>query len=203
MILLNFSNKKAYASLLIYLLTIVIFSFLILILSSCSCDPEDKSQQEKSEEEKSATVVEMLTDSAKAIGIWTFPMDNAHEIVYPNGTKRFLSPNTSIFSYDGTYVTIQLWTMKGWMWKTPDDYYKTSSKWSNDTLYYLPPFGRWNNLAVFKDDHFITDEILDDSTYIFSFEKISESEVEEKDSCILKDRKPHDYSIKSTDPYVE
>jgi len=147
---------------------------------------------------------QLIPDSVKAIGIWKFLKTDRYYEVFTDSTGRWYGPNTSIFIYDGTYITIQLWTMKDWMWKTPDDYYKVKSKWGHDTLFYLPPFGRkWEEMAIFKNERFTTSQMVNDSLIIFAYTKIKESEVEKEDSVILKKRKPHDYSIRPMDVYKE
>lgn len=142
-------------------------------------------------------------DSIKAIGIWQVPQDKRYIHGESNGNKWTSSPSPERFVYDGTYVTVMLFTEKAWMWKTPDDLYKLKSQWRNDTLFYLPPFGNWTPMASFNGNCFEYKYEIYDSVYTWTYLKIDKSEVDIESEELLKQRKPHDYSIKPTDPYKE
>lgn len=146
----------------------------------------------------------ITSDSVNAVGIWQIPKKSRNIVGETEGSRWSTGPAFDRFIYDGTYVTIMLITEKAWMWKTPDDLYKVKSKWNNDTLLYLPPFGgQWNTLAIFKNDHFHYSYTINDSTYTWSYSKINETEIDSGYSYYTKPRKPHDYSIKPTDVYKE
>ena len=169
--------------------------FLILttaIITACSTRMKESNDQ---------AIIEH--DTLKAIGIWQVPRNERTVYGETNDTKWVTGPNPDRFAYDGTYVTLMLVTMKGWMWKTPDDLYKVRSKWSNDTLFYLPPFGRWESLATFKNDAFHYSYEINDSIYSWTYKKITAKEMDSGYTDLIKQRKPHDYSIKPLDTYKE
>ena len=145
----------------------------------------------------------VLPDSIKAIGIWEVPM-NERSIEGKHGSTRWASsPGFHIFEYDGKYANLLLGVEHDWMYRTPDDYYKVATKWGHDTLYWLPPFGRWEELAIFNDSNFYTSQELYKKIYTWKYVKIYREQVPVQDSAILKKRKPHDYSIKPMDQYKE
>lgn len=97
------------------------------------------------------------------------------------------------FSYDpddGT-ITLRLLTLHPGQWKSKDDFYKLSAKWEGNTLYYLPPFGDWTELAVFENNRFVN--VGNGMQRIF--EKIPEDKVVGWNKDILKPRELHDYRI--------
>jgi hypothetical protein len=105
-----------------------------------------------------------------------------------------VSFNPSRFYYDGETVTLQLFTLKGWMWRSEDDYYRVKAKWVGDDLFYLPPFGRWDKLATFRGGHF-----ADESEKVaLRYERIPRSQVTEELRPLVKARERHDYSITPT-----
>lgn len=127
----------------------------------------------------------------KTTGYWEIPF-NTRAI---RKGDEILSPGNDLFYYDGNHVIIMLYTLKAWMWKSDDDFYKLKSKWGNDSLYYLPPFGRWTYLARFDGNNFFYEEQNEKWTYI----NIEKDKISKNDSAILKERKLHDYMIKPTD----
>lgn len=84
--------------------------------------------------------------------------------------------------------------MKEWMWKSEDDYYKLSSKWNHDSLYYLPPFGEWTFLAKFDGTNFMKKE----QNVSFKYEKIKPNNIDSTNLSILKKRELHNYKTKPT-----
>jgi len=124
-------------------------------------------------------------------GYWEIPLK---ERSIRKGNE-ILSPGNDMFYYDGNYVTIKLYTFKAWMWKSDDDYYMLKSKWNNDSLFYLPPFGQWTYLARFNSNNFYCEEHNEKWHYV----KLNKEQIAQNDSAILKERKLHDYNIKPTD----
>jgi hypothetical protein len=123
----------------------------------------------------------------QAEGIWQFEK----EIPIENDMGKLVN-DIFTFVYEGDTVTLRLLTLRSGQWKSEDDFYKLSAKWEGQTLYYLPPFGSWTELAVFENNHFVN--IGNGKKRIFR--KIKEDEVVEWNKNILKeDRKPHDYRI--------
>src|SRR6478752_6662986 len=60
------------------------------------------------------------------------------------GTNVVAMPGIERFHYDGTHVTVMLFTEKAWMYRRPDDIYRLESRWQGDELQYRPPFGTWS-----------------------------------------------------------
>lgn len=142
-------------------------------------------------------------DSINAIGLWQVPINKRYINGSNHGTNWASGPDPERFNYDGKYITIMLMTEKAWMWKSPDDYYKVNSKWGHDTLYYLPPFGSWEKLAIYKNGSFMYSYEIYDSLYTWTYKKIGKDELDSGYTNILDPRKAHDYSIKPMDTYKE
>lgn len=115
----------------------------------------------------------------KTIGLWQVP------------TKAYIGSN--VFKYDGKYITMLLITEKEWMWHSADDFYKLKSKWENDELFYLPPFGDWEPLAKFDGSNFY---IKDNFDAIWKYTKVTKEVLSTDDLPILLSRKVHNYKIK-------
>lgn len=135
------------------------------------------------------------TTSEKAIGIWEVPPEKQRL----EGDNWIAHPHPHIFSYDGEYVTLFLFTEKEWMWKTEDDYYKLKTEWQDDSLFYQPPFGVMTYLATFKEGKFQKSQQLPEREHIWVYEKITEVEVSEADKALIVERKIHDYSTRPMD----
>src|SRR5688572_27062722 len=146
---------------------------------------------------------QLIPDSIKAIGIWEVPgNERAISGTNSNGSAWVALPSPSIFIYDGRYITLRLVTISDWIWKSEDDYSRVNSTWHNDTLFWLPPFGRWEKLMVFKNDHFEDQfQKTEDRLHTWVYRKITPSEVAPEDSLLIKIRKPHDYSIRKNGGY--
>jgi len=173
-------------------LTLCILSFVSYLSCGAQQNQEVSSKQE------------VVPDSVAAIGIWEVPQDEKY--IYgktKKGGRWSSGPGFEIFNYDGTYVTLMLFTEKAWMWKEPDDHYKLNTKWSNDSLFYLPPFGRWQFLAVYKNEEFTITRIDETMNHTWRYKKIRREDVREFDQAVIKERKPHDYSIKPMDVFKE
>jgi hypothetical protein len=138
-----------------------------------------------------------------AIGIWQVPEKERTVFGETNGSHWVMAPSPDRFVYDGKYVTLMLFTEKAWMWRSPDDLYKLKSKWSNDTLFYLPPFGTWEPLCIFKNDAFHYNYEQNDTVYSWTYKKITEAEIDSGHTDLVKKRKSHNYSIKPGDTYKE
>lgn len=131
----------------------------------------------------------------EAIGIWEVPSEKQRL----EGETWIAHPHPHIFNYDGKYLTLYLVTMKDWMWKTEDDYYKLKTEWQGDSLFYQPPFGVMTYLATFKEGKFQKAQSLPDEEHIWVYEKILEEDVSEADRAVIVERKIHDYSIQAMD----
>jgi hypothetical protein len=135
--------------------------------------------------------VRLKIDESPAEGYWQIPPKNRSYFDKGN----IMMASTDVFLYEKNCVTLKLFTEKAWMWRSPDDYYKLKAKWGHDSLYYLPPFANWQYLASFDGKNFLR---KGDSS-LFTFYKVSPSEIDKSDSAILKKRKLHDYNIKPMD----
>lgn len=131
----------------------------------------------------------------KTIGIWQ--VSTARQRI--SGKSWVAQVNPSIFSYDGQYVTLWLFTEKEWMWKSKDDYYKLKTEWRGDRLFYQPPFGKMTYLATFREGRYQLAHKTPNGEHIWVYEKISKEEVPQTNQAILVDRKVHDYTIRSLD----
>jgi hypothetical protein len=123
----------------------------------------------------------------RAEGIWQFK--KSITVSDDNGK---VANDTFTFFYRGGKVILRLITLHPGQWKSDDDFYELSTRWEGDTLYYLPPFGDWTELAVFEDEHFVNIG----SGVKRIFEKIAETEVADWNRNITTAREPHDYRIK-------
>ncbi len=132
-------------------------------------------------------------DKTNAIGYWQIPQDKQKI----EKDKIVIYPGNDLFFFDNSFVTLYLFSKHDWMWKTEDNFYKLKSKWENDSLYYLPPFGDWTFLAKFDGTNFITEN--KDENVIWKYDKIKKEEIDRNNISILKDRKVHNYDIKPTD----
>lgn len=128
------------------------------------------------------------TEHSQAEGIWQFQK----EVPVENDMGKLVN-DAFTFLYEDDTVTLRLLTLRSGQWKSDDDFYKLSAKWEGDTLYYLPPFGHWTELAVFENNHFVN--IGNGKKRIFG--KIQSDEVVEWNNNILrKNRELHDYRIR-------
>jgi len=127
-------------------------------------------------------------DRHQAEGTWQFEK----EIPVEDDLGKLVN-DVFTFLYEDDTVTLRLLTLRSGQWKSDDDFYKLSAKWEGNTLYYLPPFGSWTELAMFENDHFVN--IGNGKKRIFK--KIQNDEVVEWNRNILKaNRDRHDYGIK-------
>jgi hypothetical protein len=97
--------------------------------------------------------------------------------------------NTYIFALDSDTVTLRLLAPHTHQWRSDDDFYRLATQWRGDTLWYLPPFGDWVELATFEDDHFV--EIGSGRKRIFG--RITDADVADWNRAILARRARHDY----------
>jgi hypothetical protein len=95
------------------------------------------------------------------------------------------------FYFDGETVTLRLYRMKAWEWESADGYYRVRTKWVGEDLYWLPPFGRWENYRTFRDGHFETEV----GGFTWRYEKVRPDQVTDELRPLLKKREKHDYSI--------
>lgn len=128
------------------------------------------------------------------LGTWRVPpgdrrRDHGNVVAVP-GVERF--------AYDGSTVTMFLFTEKEWMWKRPDDIYRLEARWVGDELQYHPPFGRWSRLATWAVDHF---EVVDDPER-WVFEHVRGDMKDADDRKLDEPRPIHDYSIKPMDRFT-
>ena len=133
------------------------------------------------------------TPSSKT-GTFRIPRDQRARHVANNAIAR---PGTTRFHYDGTHVTLMLFTEKQWMWRRPDDIYRLESRWQGDELQYRPPFGRWTRLAVFRNGRYETPD--DSGPWIY--EPVADGAKDDDDRKLDDERPPHDYSIRPMDRY--
>lgn len=162
-------------------LFVIFFSFLLVSCSNLGSSVQDTSD---------ISTVNKNADSAT--GYWQIP-EKSRMILRKN---EVFGPGAHLFYFDNKYITISLVTLKDWMWKSEDDFYKLEAKWGHDSLYYLPPFGNWTYLAKFDGNNFFT--VVNDST--FTYYKVEKDQISKSDSSIIKVRSVHDYNIKPTDP---
>jgi hypothetical protein len=73
------------------------------------------------------------------VGLWAVPIRHGD-----NGLPEGFLLSPGPFYFDGETVVLRLHTRKSWMTRSPDDYYRVRSRWSGDTLEWLPPFGSWS-----------------------------------------------------------
>jgi|WetSurMetagenome_2_1015567.scaffolds.fasta_scaffold463372_1 hypothetical protein len=163
-----------------------IFILVIICFSLLSCQ-NNSTQKQNSIDKPGATTKDTILPN----GYWQIPKES-RSVRIKDG---ILSPGNYLFFYDNNYITISLLTEKEWMWKSEDDFYKLKAKWGHDSLFYLPPFGRWTYLAEFDGKNFSVTE----QDTIFKYYKIEKDEISKEDVAILKERKLHDYNIKATD----
>jgi hypothetical protein len=120
-------------------------------------------------------------------GIWQF--ESEEPVSEDNGK---LVNDTFTFVYEDGTVTMRLLTLRPGQWKSDDDFYKLQARWQGDALYYLPPFGKWTELAMVEGDRFVN--IGNGKKRIFA--KVPGSEVVSWNRGILKPgRALHDYRI--------
>ncbi len=161
--------------------------FAIFLFAFVSCQNSNTTEQANMDANKLNK-----TDSSSAYGYWQIPTKSR----YVKMNDNMLSNGNHLFYYDGENIILSLLTLKVWMWKSEDDFYKLKTKWRQDSLFYLPPFGTWVYLAQFNGTTF--SKTLQDSV-IFEYKKIKSDEISKIDSAILKTRNPHNYSTKATD----
>jgi hypothetical protein len=135
-------------------------------------------------------------ERAAAIGLWMIP---ASARAVSRGDERAL-PGITLFHYDGEFVTLRLVTLKGWMWRSEDDFYRLETRWVGGKLQCHLPFASFEPVATFQGDHFVYQDTTLDLTWDFA--KVGERDLALQDRVILNPRKPHDYRIKPTDPYL-
>lgn len=125
------------------------------------------------------------------IGLWRVPQEqeDAFNAEHEGGNTHYSKPAS--FLYDGEFVIMHLFTMKGWMWRSEDEFYRMRAEWQGDTLLIEPPFGRLTPLATFKGDHFVDEN---DSTK-WIYERVGKAGVGEEEMLFLKPREPHNYDI--------
>lgn len=100
---------------------------------------------------------------------------------------------TDVFHYDGEYLTIYMFAMKAWMWRTEDDLYKVKTKIVGNELHYLPPFGNWEAFIKFENGQFHS--LHNNDVY----QKISVEQLSTEAQVFLNPREVHDYNIQATD----
>ncbi|MDD4575594.1 MAG: hypothetical protein PHI36_04105 [Bacteroidales bacterium] len=138
----------------------------------------------------SEQTTENNSDAISQFGYWQIPIESRTI----KNDNNILQSGNYLFFLDRNSITLSLWTMKEWMWKSEDDYYKLSSKWNHDSLYYLPPFGEWTFLAKFDGTNFMKKE----QNVSFKYEKIKPNNIDSTNLSILKKRELHNYKTKPT-----
>ena len=130
------------------------------------------------------------------IGTWRIPPDALSRqrpgVVSMPGIERFL--------YDGTTVTLYLFTDKEWMWHPPDHTYRLQARWVGDELQCRLPFGDWTKLATFAGGRFEEPGNGDEPAWVF--ERVTESMKDAGDRVLDQPRPLHDYTIKPRDRYI-
>ncbi len=136
------------------------------------------------------------------VGLWRVPMD-ARVRRPPDAPRGVGTPR---FAYDGKHVTVVLYTLKAWMWKSPDDVYRLESRWvkrpdGGEDLQFHLPFGGWQTLAASVLEGSTWKFVLDEGDTTWPLERVGrEANADEADRALLKPRAPHDYAIKPTSP---
>jgi hypothetical protein len=127
------------------------------------------------------------------VGLWVVPesqVREANEQARVKGENVIYGPPHP-FYFDGETATMHLYCTKAWMWRTPDDCYRVRTKWVGDQLYWLPPFGRWEKKAAFRNGRFQHEQ----SGVVWKYERMPLNRVKEELRPLLKEREKHDYSI--------
>jgi hypothetical protein len=128
------------------------------------------------------------------VGLWMVPVGQVEEanarLEAEEKNYRFGGPDP--FFFDGETLTMRLLPMKVWEWHTADDYYRLSSRWEGDDLFWLPPFGEWTKLASFRDGAFQVEH----HDVVWRYERVPLDGVPPGLQPLLKPRDKHDYSIK-------
>lgn len=163
-----------------------IYFFIIICVFLLSCQNTNTKQSSDPEQ-----TIDNNMNAISPNGYWQIPIKSRSI----KGDNTVLVSVNYLFFLDGNSVTLSLWTMKEWMWKSEDDFYKLSSKWNYDSLFYLPPFGDWTFLAKFDGANFCKKE----QNVSFKYNKIKPNNIDSIDMAILKKRELHDYKIKPTD----
>lgn len=131
---------------------------------------------------------------AGSVGLWVVPpaqVEAAEARLNCKGGQVRVTVNPTPFYYDGETVTLHLLTLKAWMWRSEDDYYRVRAKWVGDALFYRPPFGGWEKLATFRGGHFVDSS----ERVVLRYERVPRSQVPEGLRPLVKAREKHDYSI--------
>jgi hypothetical protein len=116
--------------------------FFAVILGSVAISVFDSS----SESASSAGVTGKTTGDP--IGLWVIPETERQDPARGN-----CSAPTPFF-FDGQAITLRLYQTKVWEVGPEDGFYRMKSKWVDNNLYWLPPFGTWQKKATFRDNRF-------------------------------------------------
>jgi hypothetical protein len=169
--------------------------------TSTIMDLERERQQAEAARARAEEAAERLRQAAAGpVGLWAIPEWQVKALSGTiNWTHRadgmldlYIAP--SPFYFDGETVTMHLITMKAWMWRSEDEYYRLKSKWVGQDLYYLPPFGKWTKLATYADGRFQ----LKVREVVWLYMNLPTGEVREEFRPLVKGRPKHDYSITAT-----
>lgn len=125
----------------------------------------------------------------KTEGLWQF-----HEMVTDANGLATSSGITDQYTFriNNELITISLFSEHLVSWNSEDDVYLLKTRWQNNTLQYLPPFGEWVPLADFDGEVFYQS----DGQSKRVFKKISEEEVVTWNKSILEEqRKLFNYDL--------
>ncbi|CEF49248.1 unnamed protein product [uncultured bacterium] len=127
------------------------------------------------------------------IGLWVVPESQTQKADAQAKAAGehvvYLAP--SPFYFHGDSATMHLISMKAWTWRTEDGYFRVKTKWVDDDLYWLPPFGGWSKIATFRNGRFE----VDGDDVLWKYERVSPKELPERLRPLLKKREIHDYAI--------
>lgn len=129
----------------------------------------------------------------KAIGIWV-----PQQIVPDKNANVVAMTWPLMFSYDGTYVTLQAYTDAATLsgsWQSKDGYYKLKSFWRGDSLFYVSPLHSSTYVANFSGSSFLKTDAYDDVSYRWKYNRIEKKDVPDYLQAILKRRAAFNYEL--------
>jgi hypothetical protein len=161
---------------------VALVALFLLVLSGCNSSDAASAPDE-------AANVQALSP----IGLWVVPASQAQEANAraEAAGKNFLYLRPAPFYFHGDSATMQLTPWKAWMWRSEDDYYRVKTKWVNEELHWLAPFGGWSKQATFRNGRFE----LEGDDVVWIYERVAPKNVRDDLLPLLKKREIHDYSI--------
>lgn len=129
----------------------------------------------------------------EAIGIWV-----PQQIVPDKNASVVAMTWPLMFSYDGTYVTLQAYTDAATIsgsWQSKDGYYKLKTFWHGDSLFYVSPLHSSTYVANFSGSSFLKTDTYDDVSYRWKYNRIEKKDVPDYLQAILKRRAAFNYEL--------